>query len=63
MPADLPWAELRTLSVEARQKLAAVRPVTLAQASRVPGVSPADVQCLAIEIERRRRGSAVVRSR
>jgi len=58
VPADLPWAELRTLSVEARQKLAAVRPVTLAQASRVPGVSPADVQCLVLEIERRRRHHA-----
>ena len=63
VPADLPWAELRTLSVEAREKLAASRPVTLAQASRVPGVSPADVQCLVLEIERRRKsGSGTVTS-
>ena len=63
VPADLPYADLRTLSVEARQKLAALRPVTLAQASRVPGVSPADVQNLVLEIERhRRRGAAPARS-
>ncbi|MFN2565255.1 MAG: tRNA uridine-5-carboxymethylaminomethyl(34) synthesis enzyme MnmG [Gemmatimonadaceae bacterium] len=52
---DLPYAEMRSLSFEARQKLAALRPVTLAQASRVPGVSPTDLQNLVIEIEKRKR--------
>jgi tRNA uridine 5-carboxymethylaminomethyl modification enzyme len=52
---DLPYAEMRSLSFEARQKLAALRPLTLAQAARVPGVSPTDLQNLVIEIEKRRR--------
>ena len=43
--------------IEARQKLAALVPATLAQASRIPGVSPSDLQNLVLEIERRR-GSA-----
>ena len=51
----LPYSEMRSLSVEARQKLAAVRPMTLAQAASVPGVSPTDLQNLVIEIEKRRR--------
>ncbi len=52
----LPYREMLSLSFEARQKLAALRPRTLAQAARVPGVSPNDVQNLVIEIEKRRRG-------
>ena len=51
---DLPYAEMRALTIEARQKLAAIRPATLAQASRVPGVTPADLQGLVFEVERRR---------
>ena len=52
--AGLPYGEMRSLSIEARQKLAAVAPATLAQASRIPGVSPSDLQNLVLEIERRR---------
>jgi tRNA uridine 5-carboxymethylaminomethyl modification enzyme len=59
LPAALPYSELRSLSTEARQKLAALRPGTLAQASRVPGVSPNDLQNLVLEIERRRRAADV----
>ena len=54
----LPYAEMRSLSTEARQKLAAIRPRTLAQASRIPGVSPSDLQNLVIEVERHRRVAA-----
>jgi tRNA uridine 5-carboxymethylaminomethyl modification enzyme len=54
LPSALPYDELRSLSTEARQKLGALRPRTLAQASRVPGVSPNDLQNLVLEIERRR---------
>ena len=50
----LPYSEMRSLSIEARQKLAAVTPATLAQASRIPGVSPSDLQNLVLVIERRR---------
>ena len=52
---DLPYESMRSLSFEARQKLAAARPVTLAQAWRVPGVSPTDLQNLVLEVEKLRR--------
>jgi tRNA uridine 5-carboxymethylaminomethyl modification enzyme len=52
---DLEYGAMRSLSFEARQKLSALRPHSLAQASRIPGVSPSDLQNLVIEIERRRR--------
>lgn len=55
LDADLDYSEMRSLSLEARQKLARLRPHSLAQASRIPGVSPSDLQNLVIEIERRRR--------
>ena len=54
---ELPYAEFRSLSTEARQKLAALRPTTLAQAATVPGVNASDLQNLVIEVERRRRRS------
>jgi tRNA uridine 5-carboxymethylaminomethyl modification enzyme len=55
LPADAPYPTMRTVSVEARQKLAARKPATLAQASSIPGVSPADLQNLVLEVERWRR--------
>jgi tRNA uridine 5-carboxymethylaminomethyl modification enzyme len=58
LPRDMPYSELRTLSFEAREKLARVRPSSLAQAGRIPGVSPADLQCLILEVRRRRRSGA-----
>ena len=58
LPAGLPYAQLHSLSFEARQKLAALTPATLAQASRIPGVSPTDLQNLVIEVEKLRRGAA-----
>ena len=58
LDADLPYAEMLSLSFEARQKLVARQPGTLAQASRIPGVSPTDLQNLLIEIEKRRRVGA-----
>jgi tRNA uridine 5-carboxymethylaminomethyl modification enzyme len=54
----IPYAELQSLSFESRQKLTAIRPSTLAQAARIPGVSPTDLQNLVIEIEKRRRHTA-----
>jgi tRNA uridine 5-carboxymethylaminomethyl modification enzyme len=54
IPAALPYESMNSLSHEARQKLAMVQPRTLAQATRIPGVSPSDVQNLVIEIEKRR---------
>jgi tRNA uridine 5-carboxymethylaminomethyl modification enzyme len=55
LDGDLEYSEMKSLSFEARQKLANLRPHSLAQASRIPGVSPSDLQNLVIEIERRRR--------
>ena len=55
---DVPYSEMRSLSLESRQKLAAIRPSTLAQAARIPGVSPTDLQNLVLEIEKRRRLNA-----
>jgi tRNA uridine 5-carboxymethylaminomethyl modification enzyme len=55
LPEGLPYEDMRSLSTEARQKLAAVRPSTLAQASGVPGISASDLQNLVIEVERRRK--------
>jgi tRNA uridine 5-carboxymethylaminomethyl modification enzyme len=52
---DLEYQEMQSLSFEARQKLARVKPQSLAQASRISGVSPSDLQNLVIEVERRRR--------
>ena len=51
---DLPYLEFETLSYESREKLAQIRPETFAQAARVPGVSPADLQNLLLEIRRTR---------
>jgi tRNA uridine 5-carboxymethylaminomethyl modification enzyme len=55
LPADLPYLELKSLATEARQKLSAVRPATLAQAARIPGVSPSDLHNLVVEAMRWRR--------
>ena len=54
----LPYSEMRSLSTEARQKLAIIRPRTLAQASRISGISASDLQNLVIEVERQRRVAA-----
>ncbi|MDT8368103.1 MAG: tRNA uridine-5-carboxymethylaminomethyl(34) synthesis enzyme MnmG [Longimicrobiales bacterium] len=51
---DLPFAEMHTLSAEAREKLGRVQPTSLAQAARIPGVSPADLQNLLMEVRRRK---------
>jgi tRNA uridine 5-carboxymethylaminomethyl modification enzyme len=55
LDADAPYEEMVSLSFESRQKLAAIRPSTLAQAARIPGVSPTDLQNLVLELEKRRR--------
>lgn len=54
LPNDLPYMEFLAVSFEAREKLARVRPDSLAQASRIPGVTPADLQNLVMEVRRLR---------
>ena len=58
LDAALPYGEMASLSLEARQKLARLQPLTLGQAAGAPGVSPTDLQNLVIEIEKRRRTAA-----
>jgi tRNA uridine 5-carboxymethylaminomethyl modification enzyme len=55
---DLPYSGFASLSTEARQKLERVRPSSLAQASRIPGVSPSDLQNLVMEVVRAGRSAA-----
>ncbi len=53
LPADFPFAEVRGLSAEVREKLLRVRPATLGQAARIPGVTPAAISLLLIHLRRR----------
>jgi tRNA uridine 5-carboxymethylaminomethyl modification enzyme len=55
LPLDLPYPMLVSLSTESRQKLDRIRPTSLAQAARVPGVSPSDLHNLVMETIRWRR--------
>ncbi|MGZ5120810.1 MAG: tRNA uridine-5-carboxymethylaminomethyl(34) synthesis enzyme MnmG, partial [Burkholderiales bacterium] len=59
----LPYEQMLSLSLEARQKLSRLQPLTLAQAAGAPGVSPTDVQNLVIEIEKQRRNAPSARGR
>ncbi|MFO1414740.1 MAG: tRNA uridine-5-carboxymethylaminomethyl(34) synthesis enzyme MnmG [Burkholderiales bacterium] len=52
IPADLDYAQVRGLSTEARQKLAAGRPETLGQAARISGITPAAVSLLLVHLKR-----------
>jgi len=56
VPMDLDYASIPGLRNESRQKLAQVRPVTLGQASRISGVTPADVALLSVWLRKQRGG-------
>ena len=52
IPASLNFDEIHAISTEARQKLSRQRPATIGQASRIPGVSPADINVLLLLLNR-----------
>lgn len=52
LPADLNYAQVRGLSNEVRQKLAARSPLTVGQAARIPGITPAAISLLLIHLKR-----------
>jgi tRNA uridine 5-carboxymethylaminomethyl modification enzyme len=55
IPEDLDYNEVKGLRIEAIQKLDSIKPVNIGQASRISGVSPADINVLLIFLEQRRR--------
>ena len=57
LPADLDYARLAGLSHEVRQRLSELRPATLGQAARIPGVTPAAVSILLVHLKKRALGA------
>ncbi len=57
LPEDIPYEQIEHLRLEARQKLAKQKPVSLAAAGRIPGVNPADVAVLTVWLEKQRRAA------
>ena len=55
IPEDLDYREVPSLRIEARQKLEEYHPVSIGQASRISGVSPADISVLLVYLEQRKR--------
>ena len=55
LPADFDYNQIDGLRIEARQKLNQLKPLSVGQASRISGVSPADINVLLIHLEKRRR--------
>jgi tRNA uridine 5-carboxymethylaminomethyl modification enzyme len=52
LPEDLDYAAVSGLSTEARQKLAATRPLSLGQAARIPGVTPVAISLLLLHLKK-----------
>jgi tRNA uridine 5-carboxymethylaminomethyl modification enzyme len=57
LPADIDYSQVSGLSNEARQRLGDVRPETLGQAARIPGLTPAAVSLLLVHLKRRERAA------
>ena len=56
IPKDIDYEEVLNLSLEAKQKLSSIRPVTIAQASRISGINPADISVLLIYLKQKYEG-------
>ena len=57
LPEELDYQEIEGLRIEAVQKLNQIKPASVGQASRISGVSPADINVLLVYLEKRRRGN------
>ena len=53
IPTDFEYLAIKALSHEAREKLDSIRPANVGQASRIPGITPADLSILVVHLERR----------
>jgi tRNA uridine 5-carboxymethylaminomethyl modification enzyme len=52
IPNDMDYSQLKSISLEAREKLNAIRPITIGHASRISGISPSDISVLLIYLGR-----------
>ena len=57
IPADIDYGQIQSLRIEAKQKLAQIRPASIGQASRISGVSPADISVLLVYLSAAGRSS------
>ncbi len=59
LPANMDYTQVNGLSTEVRQKLIEHRPITIGQASRIPGITPAAISLLLVYLKKKRRDSAM----
>ena len=56
IPDNIQYEDVLNLSLEAKQKLSEIRPLTIAQASRISGINPADISVLLIYLKQKYEG-------
>ena len=56
IPKDINYEDVLNLSLEAKQKLSNIRPMTIGQASRISGINPADISVLLIYLKQKYEG-------
>ena len=63
LPQDMDYLSIEGLRIEARQKLQAVKPISIGQAERISGVSPADISVLLVYLEQQSRARQMEETR